>query len=172
MNKLNKQPRTNCLRQPALPSMVSMAPTPGNTMTDNTNLWPSVSSSHQSHHPRQRAKGLATEKSAKNLLVRTGCHCNLRIGTYNRTLSFDAKTIELEEELSRIKFLVIRICETRWKGEGCITFSNSGHCLYYKGGDAHYKGVALILYMVFTSNCNVISLRGVSQGSTVAHSVQ
>ena len=78
---------------------------------------------------------------------------NLKIGTYNaRTLSSDSRIVELEHELSRIKFDVIGICETRIKGEGCTTLSNSGHNLYYKGGDTCHRGVGFVVHRKIAGN--------------------
>ena len=69
----------------------------------------------------ERAEG------AKNLWVRTGCHWNLKIGTYNtRSLSTDVRVTELQEELEKIKFDVVGVCEARRKGEGCTVLNNTG----------------------------------------------
>ena len=65
-----------------------------------------------------------------------GCQWKLKICTYNaRSLSSDDRLHELEDELDRINFDIVGICETRRKGEGCLTLNKSGHQFYYKGGN-------------------------------------
>ena len=43
--------------------------------------------------------------------------------------------IELEEEISRIKWNIIGLSEVRRKGKGSIILNNTGHTLYYSGSD-------------------------------------
>ena len=140
-----------------MPSVASMA-NPLD-MTDTDKQRPSVPSSSEA--PNQ---GSGTDSNraegAKNHWVRTGCHWKLKICTYNaRTLSTD-KILELEDELTRIKFDVIGLCETRMKGEGCITLSNSGHNLYYKGGNTCHNGVGFVVHKDVAGN--VTSFKGIS----------
>ena len=67
---------------------------------------------------------------------------------------------ELEEELARIKFDIVGISEARIKGEGCITLNNSGHNLYYRGGDTCQKGVGFVVHKDVAGN--VTSFKGIS----------
>ena len=52
-----------------------------------------------------------------------------------RSLSSVDGIPEFEDELDRTKFAIIGICETRRKGEGCLTLNNSSRQFYYKGGN-------------------------------------
>ena len=59
----------------------------------------------------------AGAEGAKNRWVRTGCHWQLKICTYNaRSLSSDERVTEFEDEIAKIKFDIIGISETRRKG--------------------------------------------------------
>ena len=99
--------------------------------------------------------------SAKNLWARTSCHWNLKICTYNaRSLSSDDRILELEDELERINFDIFEISEARIKGEGCITLNNSGHNLYYKGGNTCHRGVSFMVNKKIAGN--VTSFKAVS----------
>ena len=95
--------------------------TPWNTtMADKWNQRPSVPSS-----PRVTTQGSGKHdngaEGAKNFWVRTGCQWKLKICTYNaRSLFSDDRLHELEDELDRINFDIVGICETRRKGEGCL----------------------------------------------------
>ena len=81
------------------------------------------------------------EEGAKNLWVRTGCHWDLNICTYNaRSLSSDDRMIKLEEEISRIKWNIIGLSEVRRKGKGSITLNNTGHTVYYSGSGTETWG--------------------------------
>jgi exonuclease III len=130
-------------------------------MTSINKKWPSVPSSSGTtsiNGSRRTGKGA---EGAKNLWVRTGCHWNIKIGTFNaRSLSSDDRFTEFENELERIKFEIIGISETRRKGEGCLTLSNSGHQFYYKGGTTAHRGVGFIVHRSIAGN--VTSFKGVS----------
>lgn len=129
-------------------------------MTDKTKPWPSVPSSSGATTYCSGGIGNGAE-GAKNLWIKTGCNWKLHIGTYNaRTLSSDSRTTEFETELTKIKFDIIGICETRWKGEGCITLKESGHNVYYKGGDTHQRGVGFVVHKNIAGN--IKSFKGVS----------
>ena len=85
-------------------------------------------------------------EDAKNRWVRTGCHCKLKICTYNaRSLSSDNRVIEFEDEIAMIKFDIIGNSETRRKGDGCLTPNTSGHTFYYKCGDTFRRGAGFIV---------------------------
>ena len=62
-----------------------------------------------------------------------------------RSLSSDDRLHELEDELDRINFDIVGICETGRKGEGCLTLNKSGHQFYYKGGNTHQNGIGFIV---------------------------
>lgn len=129
-------------------------------MTDTNNIRPSVPSSSGVATYGSGGNDEGTE-GAKNHWVQTGCYWNLQIGTYNaRTLSSDADIIDIEAELNKIKFDIIGLCETRRKGEGCMTLNHSGHNLYYKGGDTHHRGVGFIVHKDIVGN--IQSFNGVS----------
>ena len=131
-------------------------------MTDKWNQRPSVPSSS-----RVTTQGSGKHdngpEGAKNLWVRTGCQWKLKICTYNaRSLSSDDRLHELEDELDRINFNIVGICETRRKGQGCLTLNNSGHQFYYKGGNTHQNGIDFIVNKNIASN--VTSFQGISDG--------
>lgn len=89
-----------------------------------------------SNRTRQNAEG------AKNPRSRSGYHSRrkLLIATYNtRTLGSDQKILELENELSHIKWDILGLCETRRKGEAEMTLQ-SGNVLYYKGDENMSEG--------------------------------
>lgn len=56
------------------------------------------------------------------------------------------RIIELEEELSYIKWDILGICETRLSEEKCTTLQ-SGHILYQNNSeiDTHIEGVAILI---------------------------
>ncbi len=130
------------------------------TVTDKCNQRPSVPSSSRVTIQGSGQLDNGAE-GAKNLWVRTGCQWKLKLCTYNaRSLSSDDRLQELEDELDRINFDIVGICETRRKGEGCITLTNSGHQFYYKGGDTCHKGVGFIVNKSIAGN--ITSFKGVS----------
>ena len=95
-------------------------------MIDTDKSRPSVPSSSEALD-QGSGKDSNGAEGAKNLWVWTGSHWNLKLCPYNaRSLSTDARILELEEELARIKFDFVGISEARIKGEGCITLNNSG----------------------------------------------
>ena len=100
-------------------------------------------------------------EGAKNLWVRTGCHWDLNICTYNaRSLSSDDRKIELEEEISRTKWNIIGLGKVRRKGKGNIFLNNTGRTVYYSGSNEQRHCVG------FAANKNiahyVTSFRGLS----------
>ena len=100
-------------------------------------------------------------EGAKNRWVRTGCHWKLKICTHNaRSLSFDDRVKEFEDEIAKIKFDIIGIRETRRKGEGCPTLNTSGHTFYYKVGDTCHRGVGFIVNKNIAGN--ITSFKSVS----------
>ena len=129
-------------------------------MTDKWNQRPSVPSSSRVTTQGSWKHDNGAE-GAKNLWVRTGCQWKLKICTYNaRSLSSDDRLHELEDELDRINFDIVGICETRRKGEGCLTLNKSGHQFYYKGGSTHQNGIGFIVNE--NTAGNVTSFKGIS----------
>ncbi|XP_068738543.1 craniofacial development protein 2-like [Montipora capricornis] len=130
------------------------------TMIDNNKPRPSVLSSSEapsqgSGKEENRAEG------TKNLWVRTGCHWNMRICTYNaRSLSSDDRMLEFGDELAKINFDVVGISEVQRKGEGCISLANSGHNLYHIGGNTCHRGVGFVVHKNITGYGT--SFKGVS----------
>ena len=60
----------------------------------------------------------------------------LYVGTYNvRTLSGDDKLWDLEMELSKIKWTIIGLSKVQLKSKDCIIHNNTGHTMYYSGGN-------------------------------------
>ena len=107
------------------------------------------------------AKVLRGAESAKNLWVRTGCHWDLNICTYNaRSLSSDDRMIELEEEILRINWNIIDLSEVRRKGKGSIILNNTGHTVYYSGSDEQRHGVGFMVNKNIMHD--VISFRSLS----------
>ena len=78
---------------------------------------------------------------------RPGCHKMMTLATYNgRSLSSESRLQELEEELERIKWDIIGLCEVRRKGEERIELK-SGHTLYYRGTkDGRTSGVGFLIH--------------------------
>ena len=67
------------------------------------------------------------------------------IGTWNvRTLRRFGKLEELMNELSRYKWDVIGLAETRLTGDGELT-TEEGNKLYYSGQGKHYEGVGFMV---------------------------
>ncbi|KAK4324387.1 hypothetical protein Pmani_004947 [Petrolisthes manimaculis] len=129
-------------------------------MTDDIGQRPSVPSSSgvTTQGSGRHDKGA---EGAKNHWGRIGCHWKLKICTYNtRSFSSDNRMLEFEEELKKINFDIIGISEARRKGEGCLTLTNSGHCLYYKGGDTCQNGVSFLVHKNIAGN--VIKFKGMS----------
>ena len=92
-------------------------------MTHKWNQRPSVPSSCRVT-TQGSGKYDSGAEGAKNLWVRTDYQWKLKICTHNaRSLSSDDRLYELEDELDRINFDIVGICETRTKGEGCLTLN-------------------------------------------------
>ena len=68
--------------------------------------------------------------------------------------------IELEEEISRIKWNIIGLSEVSRKSKGSIILNNTGHTVYYSGSDEQRHGVGFMVNKNITHN--VISFRGLS----------
>ena len=67
------------------------------------------------------------------------------IGTWNvRTLRRIGKMEELMKELSRYKWDIIGLAETRITGNGELN-TEEGHRLYYSGQEKHYEGVGFMI---------------------------
>ena len=114
-------------------------------MQEQQNRWPSIPSSSGVHVYGSGSVKKGAE-SAKNLWVRTGCHWDLNIWTYNaRSLSSDDRMVELQEEISRINWNIIGLNEIRRKGKGSIILNNTGHTLYYSGSDEQRNGVGFMV---------------------------
>ena len=112
-------------------------------MKEQQNRRPSVPSSSGVHVYGSGSVNKGAE-GAKNLWVWTGCHWDLNICTYNApSLSSDDRMIELEEEISRIKWNIIGLSKVRRKGKGSIILNNTGHKVYYSGSDEQRHGVRL-----------------------------
>ena len=62
--------------------------------------------------------------------------------------------------MDRINFDIVGICETRRKGEGCLTLNKSGHQFYYKGGNTHRNGIGFIVNKNIAGN--VTTFKGIS----------
>ena len=68
--------------------------------------------------------------------------------------------IELEEEISRIKWNIIGLSEVRRKGKGRIILNSTGHTAYYSGSDEQRHGVVFMVNKNIAHN--VIGFRGLS----------
>ncbi|KAI8522202.1 hypothetical protein Bbelb_019560 [Branchiostoma belcheri] len=129
-------------------------------MTVKTSARPSVPSGSRvqtqgSGQQDNRAEG------AKNHWVRTGCHWNLKVCTYNvQSLSTDDRITDFEDELDNFNFDIIGLCEARRKGEGCLVLARSKHHLYFKGGDTHHRGVGFLVNKNIAGN--VTAFKGIS----------
>ena len=131
-------------------------------MFQQWNSWPSVPSSsgvhvHGSGHQTDRTEG------AKNLWAWTGCHriFDLYVGIYNvRTLSSDDKLWDLEMELSKMKWTIIGLSEVWLKRKGCIILNNTGHTMYYSGGNESQCGVGFVVNKSIAGN--VVNFKGKS----------
>ena len=67
------------------------------------------------------------------------------IGIWNvRTLNTTGKIEELTNELSRYKWDIVGLSETRLNGCGELT-TNEGHKIYYSGREKHQEGVGFIV---------------------------
>ncbi|XP_063539716.1 uncharacterized protein LOC134748833 [Cydia strobilella] len=85
----------------------------------------------------------------------------LALATYNcRTLRTDEKLLELEEELSRLRWGIIGLSEVRREGEDMITL-NSGNLLYFREGEQRSQGgVGFIVHKSLVNN--VVKIESVS----------
>ena len=88
-----------------------------------------------------RAEGAKNPRSLNKYPYTT-----LYIATFNcRTLSTQARLLELEHELETIKWDILGISEVRRKGEGMIKLQSGNH-LYYKGTDTgRTSGVGFLI---------------------------
>ena len=100
------------------------------------NSWPSVPSSSRVHVHCSRHQTDGTE-AAKNPWVWTGCH---RI--------FDL-----------IKWTIIGLSEVQLKSKGCIILNNTGHTMYYSGGNECQYGVGFCGQQI---SGNVVNFKGQS----------
>ena len=60
-------------------------------------------------------------------------------------LSSDDRMIELEEEISRIKWNFIGLGEVGRKGKGSIILNYTVHTVYYSGSDKQRNGVGFVV---------------------------
>ncbi|XP_075990191.1 uncharacterized protein LOC142985833 [Anticarsia gemmatalis] len=94
-------------------------------------------------------------RGAKNPRQRSGYHNRrqLALATYNtRTLRTDEKLVELEEELSRIRWDIVGLSEVRRQGEDSIILK-SGNLLYFREGDQQSQGgVGFIIHKSLVNN--------------------
>ena len=99
---------------------------------------------------------------AKNSLVKTGHHWNINLGTYNvKTPCNNKSTLELEHELSKVKWDVIGISETRRKGESKIQLK-SGNVIYWKEHDDRSElGVGFHINKEILSN--IINFKAINE---------
>lgn len=89
---------------------------------------------------------------AKNHRVNIGCG-GILISTYNvRTLLGEAKLVELEEELSTIKWHIIGLAEVRRHGEN-LEHLQSGNLLYTRGKEnVSQSGVGFLIHKEIAKN--------------------
>ena len=99
---------------------------------------------------------------AKNHWVRTGHLWNINLGTYNvRTLRDNESIHKLEHELSKVKWDVIGISETRRKGENKIQLK-SGNIIYWKGHDDRSEsGVGFLINKEIVGN--IINFKAINE---------
>lgn len=85
----------------------------------------------------------------------------LILATYNaRSIASEARLIELEQELKRIKWEILGISEVRKQGEEYITLK-SGNILDYKGNDNDtYAGVGFIIKKKYEND--ILKIVGIS----------
>ncbi|XP_028167508.1 craniofacial development protein 2-like [Ostrinia furnacalis] len=112
---------------------------------------------HGSGHGNGGARG------AKNHRVPTGYQPRrpLALATFNtRTLRTDVRLAELEEELSRLRWDIVGLCEVRREGEDTIILK-SGNLLYFREGDQQSQGgVGFIVHKSLVNN--VVQIESVS----------
>ncbi|KAL0818444.1 hypothetical protein ABMA28_016488 [Loxostege sticticalis] len=100
---------------------------------------------------------------AKNPRRRNGYHPRrqLALVTYNvRTLRTDEKIVELEDEMSRLRWSIMGLSEVRREGEDTITLK-SGNLLYYREGDQLSQGgVGFLVHRSLINN--IITIGSVS----------
>ncbi|XP_028178547.1 craniofacial development protein 2-like [Ostrinia furnacalis] len=100
---------------------------------------------------------------AKNPRRRNSYHHKrqLALVTHNiRTLRSDEKIIELEDELSRLRWSIIGLSEVRREGEDTITLK-SGNLLYYREGEQLSQGgVGFLVHKSLINN--IITIGSVS----------
>ena len=111
------------------------------------NSQPSVPSSSRIH-AHSRGHWTDGTQDAKNLWTQPGCHriSVLYVGTYNiRTLSRDDKLLDLEVELTWVHWTIIGLNEVQLKSKGYIILNNTGHTVYYSGGNECQHGVDFVI---------------------------
>ncbi|KAL0832165.1 hypothetical protein ABMA28_001622 [Loxostege sticticalis] len=100
---------------------------------------------------------------AKNPRRRNSYHPQrlLALATYNaQTLRTDEKLVELEEELSRLRWDIVGLCEVRREGEDTMILK-SGNLLYFREGDQLSQGgVGFIVHKSLINN--VVQIESVS----------
>ncbi|XP_063635113.1 uncharacterized protein LOC134805838 [Cydia splendana] len=102
-------------------------------------------------------------RGAKNLRQRSGYPPRRRLAlvTHNiRTMRTDEKICELEEELSRLHWDIVGLCEVRREGEDTTTLK-SGNLLYHREGDQQSQGgVGFLVHKSLVNN--IITIDSVS----------
>lgn len=82
------------------------------------------------------------------------------VATYNaRTLSTNEKMLELEEELTNIKWDILGLSEVRRIGEGQITL-DKGHIFHYAGEETAIRGVGFLVHKRHTES--IINIKSIS----------
>ena len=75
-------------------------------------------------------------------------------------ISSDDKLLDLEKELSRIKWTIIGLSEVWLKSKGCIILNNTGHTMYYSSGNECQWGVGFAVNKSIAGN--VVNFKGQS----------
>ena len=63
-------------------------------------------------------------------------------------------------ELSKIKWTIIGLSEFQFKSKGCIILNNTGHTMYYSGGNECQCGVGFVVNKSIAGN--VVNFKGQS----------
>ncbi|PZC71243.1 hypothetical protein B5X24_HaOG213755 [Helicoverpa armigera] len=105
-------------------------------------------------------QGTGGAGGAKNLRKRSGYPPPRRLAlvTHNiRILRPEEKICELEEELSKLHWDIIGLCEVRREGEDTVTLK-SGNLLYYREGDQKSQGgVGFFVHKSLVNNITTIN---------------
>lgn len=76
------------------------------------------------------------------------------------TLRLDEKLVELEEEMDKLRWDIVRLSEIRRQGEDTITLQ-SGHLFFYRVGEQKFQGgVGFTVHKSFMNN--IVSFGSVS----------